>query len=61
MNNIFNLTKECYKCIEKADALINILRDKYLHDKDTVIISDIISENIKNVTNLILEIHDKTK
>ncbi len=61
MNKIMNLTNKCYQDMEKADVLINILHDKYLHDKDTVVILEIISANIKNVTNFILEIQDEAK
>ncbi len=58
---ILNLTKDCYKNIEKAEVLINILHEKYLTEKDTVVILEIISANIKNLTNLILEIQDAAK
>lgn len=61
MNKIFDITKECYENIEKAEALINVLHEKHQADKDTVVISEIILTNIKNLTNLILEIQDIVK
>ena len=60
MSRLINLTSHCYENLEKMEVLINVLQEKYPHKKDIVIISDIISENIKKATETILEIQNET-
>lgn len=56
-----DLTTNCYKNLEKAEVLVNVLQEKYLHKQDTTIILNIISTNIKFVTETLLEIQDKIR
>ncbi len=59
MNKLTNLTNHCYENLEKMEILINVLQEKYSHKKDIVVISDMISENIKETTETILDIQNE--
>ncbi len=58
---LMHLTTACYENIERAEVLINVLKEKYLTEKDTIVILEILSTNIYNLTNLVLEIQNEAR
>jgi len=60
-NEIIDLTTDCYKNLEKAEVLVDVLHENYLHEKNATVILDIISANIKNAVKTLINIQNIVK
>lgn len=58
-DKLMNLTKNCWKNLECAEALTNLLQDKFMEDKNTIIALNMLFYNIQDTQKTILDIQDE--